>query len=69
MNSFGSISINLDVNRVSLQVPLTVRASIVIIKTALKTENFEEALTTFRELKDVLATHSGPSTAPKQIAP
>ncbi|CAK9043909.1 unnamed protein product [Durusdinium trenchii] len=40
------------------QVALSTRASIVIIKTALKTENFEEALKTFRELK---ALWTGPS--------
>ncbi|CAL1155123.1 unnamed protein product, partial [Cladocopium goreaui] len=49
------------------KVPLTTRASIVIIKTALKTENFEDALATFRELKSLWQGHVGPSTAPRQI--
>eukprot|EP00434_Breviolum_minutum_P015879 symbB.v1.2.013993.t1/scaffold1009.1/size144543/1 len=49
------------------KVPLTTRASIVIIKTALKTENFEDALATFRELKALWQGHVGPSTAPRQI--
>lgn len=49
------------------KVALSTRASIVIIKTALKTENFEEALKTFRELKALWTGHVGPSTAPRQI--
>mmetsp|Transcript_63422 Transcript_63422/g.151587 ORF Transcript_63422/g.151587 Transcript_63422/m.151587 type:complete len:1084 (-) Transcript_63422:132-3383(-) len=51
------------------KVPLSTRASIVIIKTALKTENFQEALATFRELKSLWSgpASMGPSTAPRHI--
>lgn len=52
------------------KVPLTIRSSITVIKTALKTDNFEEALAHFRELKSLWtgpAAMSGPSTAPRQI--
>ncbi|CAE7432375.1 unnamed protein product [Symbiodinium natans] len=51
------------------QVPLTTRTSIVLIKTALKTQNFKDALDTFRELKSLWTgpAAAGPSTAPRQI--
>ncbi|CAE7258582.1 unnamed protein product [Symbiodinium necroappetens] len=51
------------------KVPLTTRASIVLIKTALKTQNFKDALSTFRELKSLWTgpAAAGPSTAPRQI--
>jgi len=51
------------------QVQLTTRGSIVVIKTALKTENFKEALATFRELKSLWSgpAAAGPSTAPRHI--
>jgi pentatricopeptide repeat protein len=52
------------------QVPFTTRATIVIIKTALKMNNFEEALQHFRELKKIWNSHSlsqTPSMAPRHI--
>lgn len=52
------------------KIPFTTRATIVVIKTALKMNNFEEALVNFRELKKVWTAHSvlsTPSMAPRHI--
>lgn len=52
------------------KIPFTTRATIVVIKTALKLNNFEEAVTNFRELKSVWTAHSvlsTPSMAPRHI--
>lgn len=52
------------------KIPFTTRATIVVIKTALKMNNFEEALENFRELKKVWTAHSvlsTPSMAPRHI--
>lgn len=50
-------------------VPLTTRASLVVIKTALRTNNFEEALEHFRALKSLWngPAMQGPSMAPRHI--
>jgi hypothetical protein len=52
------------------QIPFTTRATIVVIKTALKMNNFDEALQHFRSLKSVWTAHSlasTPSMAPRHI--
>mmetsp|Transcript_96432 Transcript_96432/g.176589 ORF Transcript_96432/g.176589 Transcript_96432/m.176589 type:complete len:1096 (+) Transcript_96432:146-3433(+) len=52
------------------KIPFTTRATIVVIKTALKMNNFEEAVANFRELKSVWTAHSvlsTPSMAPRHI--
>jgi len=52
------------------QIPFTTRATIVIIKTSLKMNNFDEALQHFRELKNIWTAHSltsTPSMAPRHI--
>merc|ERR1719261_2164188 len=52
------------------KVPLTTRSQLVMIKTALKTGSFDEALTHFRELKELWGETSAltsPSAAPQQI--
>jgi len=51
-------------------IPFTTRATIVVIKTALKMNNFDEALQYFRELKKIWTAHSltsTPSMAPRHI--
>eukprot|EP00930_Biecheleria_cincta_P026116 TRINITY_DN18468_c0_g1_i1.p1 TRINITY_DN18468_c0_g1~~TRINITY_DN18468_c0_g1_i1.p1 ORF type:complete len:1085 (+),score=233.95 TRINITY_DN18468_c0_g1_i1:127-3381(+) len=50
-------------------VPLTTRASLVVIKTALRTNNFEAALEHFRALKSLWngPAMQGPSMAPRHI--
>jgi len=50
------------------QMPFTTLASMVVIKTALKTNNFEEAVTHFRHLKNTW-TASSPSSAPSRVVP
>mmetsp|Transcript_60480 Transcript_60480/g.95285 ORF Transcript_60480/g.95285 Transcript_60480/m.95285 type:complete len:1115 (+) Transcript_60480:168-3512(+) len=52
------------------KIPFTTRASIIVIKTALKMNNFEEALEHFKDLKNVWTAHSlasTPSMAPRHI--
>jgi pentatricopeptide repeat protein len=52
------------------KVPFTTRATIVVIKTALKMNNFEEAVQHFKDLKDIWTAHSvasTPSMAPRHI--
>ncbi|CAE8704838.1 unnamed protein product [Polarella glacialis] len=63
-----------EVQRLVLQmqvkdVQMTTRASITMLKTALKTNNFDKALSQFRQLKSMLTgpALSGPSTAPRQL--
>lgn len=52
------------------KVSFTTRATIIVIKTALKMNNFEEALQHFKDLKDIWTAHSvssTPSMAPRHI--
>jgi hypothetical protein len=52
------------------KVPFTTRSQMVMIKTALKTGSFDEALTHFRELKELwneTSALASPSAAPTQI--
>jgi pentatricopeptide repeat protein len=52
------------------KVPFTTRSTIVVIKTALKMNNFDEALQHFKDLKGIWTAHSlsaTPSTAPRHI--
>lgn len=50
------------------EVPFTTRATIVVIKTALKTSNFDEARSSFRELMATWSSSTAtPSMAPKHI--
>merc|ERR1740130_2097757 len=54
----------------SKQVPFTTRASMVVIKTAMKTNSFDDAMECFRELKKIWTVESlssTPSSAPAHI--
>jgi len=68
MRSFNEVNRLLQETK-QKQVPLTTRASLVIIKAALKQENFDEALEKFRELKSLWDSPAmaGPSMAPRHI--
>merc|ERR1719424_164073 len=49
------------------QIPFTSRSSMVVIKTALKTNNFDGAVHHFRHLKSICTAASSPSTAPSHV--
>jgi pentatricopeptide repeat protein len=69
MRSFQEVK-NLVSEMKDNDVPFTTRALIVVIKTALKTNNFAEALKYFRDLKKMWTAHSlssTPSMAPRHI--
>jgi pentatricopeptide repeat protein len=51
------------------QVPFTTRSTIVVIKTALKLNNFAEALRSFRDLKAVWTGNSAASSLTAMMAP
>jgi pentatricopeptide repeat protein len=69
MRSFQEVKTLVSEMKVN-EIPFTTRATILVIKTALKLNNFDEALGHFRDLKTIWTAHSltsTPSMAPRHI--